>query len=328
MIACLYGRTAAPFVEPVVNDLGDAVARLRGELVPIAIEDALAHPQRCGEVERLYVLPFDAPSGHDPALLVRDLFPRALPVNSFAVQDLCWDKVLAQARLLERGVPVPESLITSDPAEVHSFVKRHDLAILKERASCGGQGHLIVWMEEGALYGDSGSHRYRLDLTNDGERCLNDDTMSYPAPFYVQRMVGSVRARRFEPGQLLRAYIVDNQVRFWTERYRERYARPSDWIVNAAREARYRFVQTVSEETQKLALRAAEAVGARIAAVDIVRTSSQGSLVLEVDVDSHHMMIDRSFKTIPEYRDFFDLDHYIARALVRADETVRKVGRV
>jgi hypothetical protein len=38
--------------------------------------------------------------------------------------------------------------------------------------------------------------------------------------------------------------------------------------------------------------------------------------VLEVDTDSHHMIIDRQFKYIPEYRDFFDLDRYIAEALI------------
>lgn len=328
VIACLYGRAGLPFLEPTINDLVDAVAHLRGELIPIAIEDALAHPQRCGEVERIYVLPFDAPAGYDPAILVRELFPRALPVISFAVQDLCWNKVLTQTRLLERGIPVPESLITSNSMELRSFVKRYGFAILKERSSCGGHGDLVVWLEDGELYGDSGSHRYRLALKDQGERRVNGETLTYPAPFYVQRLVGSVRTRRFEPGQQLRAYVVDNQVRFWAERYRERYTRPSDWMVHAAREARYRFLQTVSEETQKLALRAAEVVGARIAAVDIVRTGSQGSFVLEVDTDGHHMMIDRSFKRIPEYRDFFDLDHYIARALMRSEEPVRRAGQV
>jgi glutathione synthase/RimK-type ligase-like ATP-grasp enzyme len=107
-----------------------------------------------------------------------------------------------------------------------------------------------------------------------------------------------VKARQFEPGQVLRAYVVDNEVTFWTERFRERYQRPADWIVNVGLGARYRFVLNVSDEIRKVALRAAEVLGARIAAVDVIRTVAQGGMVLEVDTDGQHMMIDRQFKEI------------------------------
>jgi hypothetical protein len=320
MIACLYGRACAPFVEPVVRDLSAAAAAAGGEIQPLTIEAALTDPERRAAVHRLYVLPFDPPHLQEwptaPAALVRALFPRIDVATTFAVQDLCWDKVATQERLLDRGLPVPETLMSADPAEVREFVRVHGFAILKERFSCGGQGHIVVWFEGDQLVGDCGSHQYPLRLVTEGTRRLHGDGLVYPAPFYMQRLVAEVGPRGVTPGQVLRAYIVDNHVVFWSERYRDRYQRPSDWLISVARGAKYRFVLSVSEEVRKVALRSAEVIGMRIGVVDLIRTSGQGPYVLEVDTDGYHMMIDRQFKEIPEYREFFDLDRYIAEALL------------
>jgi ribosomal protein S6-L-glutamate ligase RimK-like protein len=320
MIACLYGRAYVPFVEAIVHDLCAAAFRAGSEIWPISIEAALTTPARCAEVHRLYVLPFDPPVRPDlpstPAALIRALFPRAEVATSFAVQDLCWDKIATQERLVERGLPVPDTLIGSDPHEVHAFVREHGFAILKERHSCAGQGHIVVWLEGDRLVGDGGSHQYRIDLVTHGSRHLHGEHLSYPAPFYVQRLIADVGPRATTPAQILRAYVVDHHIPFWTERYRDRYERPADWIINVGRGAKYRFIFDVSEEAKKIALRTADVVGARMAAVDLIRTGSSGPYVLEVDTDSRHMIIDRQFKHIPEYRDFFDLDRYIAEALL------------
>jgi len=313
MIACLYGRDFAPFVEPVVRDLCAAAAAAGGEVQPLTIEAAVADPQRRAAVHRLYALPFDAPGPVGP--FIRHLFPRVEIVTSFAAQDLCWDKVATEERLLNRGVPVPETLMSTDTGDVYEFVRTHAFAILKERHSCAGQGHVVVWLEDGQLVGDSGSHQYRVELVPSGRRHLRDNRLIYPGPFYVQRLVGDLGSRGFTPGQLLRAYVVDNQIAFWTERYREQYVRPADWIVNISRGAKYRFVQNVSEEAKKIALRSAEVIGLRIGVVDLIRTGRGDSYVLEVDTDGYHMLIDRQFKSIPDFRDFFDLDRYIAEAL-------------
>ena len=320
MIACLYGRAFAPFVEPVVRDLSAAATAAGGEIQPLTIETALTDQARRAAVHRLYVLPFDPPPSSQwpeaPAAMVRALFPRVDVPTSFAVQDLCWDKVATQERLLDRGVPVPETLMSADPDEVHAFVHAHGFAILKERFSCGGQGHIVIWFDGDQLVGDGGSHQCRIELVTAGDRRLYGDRLVYPGPFYVQRLVADVGPRSITPGQVLRAYIVDNQVVFWSERYRDRYQRPADWLINVGRGAKYRFVLNVSEEVRKVALRSAEVIGMRIGVVDIIRTGSQGPYVLEVDTDGYHMMIDRQFKEIPEYRDFFDLDRYIAEALL------------
>lgn len=316
MIACVFGRAFAPFVEPVVRDLCTAAAAAGGDVRPLTIEGALQDRRRVAEAHRVYVLPFDPPESVSAATVIRDLFPRAEIATSFTAQDLCWDKIATQELLVERGLPVPDTLITSDPDDVQQFVREHGFAILKERYGCAGQGHVVLWLEDGELVGDAGSHRYRMELVPHGARRLAGECLTYPPPFYVQRLVADIGPRGVSPGQVLRAYVIDNHIAFWTERYRDRYVRPSDWIINVGLGAKYRFLHDVSEETKKIALRSAEILGLRIAAVDLIRTGSGGPYVLEVDTDSHHMIIDRQFKYIPDYRDFFDLDRYIADALL------------
>lgn len=320
MIVCLYGRPYAPFVEPVVHDLIGAAAALGTEIRPLTIEDACRLPRAFESVRQVYVLPFDPPAskiGPNAAQdVVAEIFPNARPVVGFGQHELCWDKIATQERLRDRGVPIPDTLVTAFPEDVTEFVRTHEFAVLKQNRSCAGQGHFVVWFDDNQLVADGGSHRYVLDLVADGPAHLHGDRLSYPAPFYLQRLIADIGPRSVTPPQVLRAYVVDREIVFWTERFRERYARPSDWIINRALGARYRFVQNVSDEAQKAALRAAEAVGARVCAVDLVRTARGGTYVLEVDCDGIHMFIDRGFKQAPEYRPFFDFDYYIARAIV------------
>lgn len=315
MIACVYGRAFAPFVEPVARDLCAAAAALGGDLRALTLEAAMAEPARAAEVRCLYVLPFDPPPALTAATVIRETFPKAELVTSFAVQDLCWDKLASQELLLERGVPVPDTIVSAEPADVHQFVRRHQFAILKERYGCGGQGHMVVWLDGDALVGDSGSHQYQIELVAHGQRRLQGERLMYPGPFYVQRLVADI-GRRVSPGQVLRAYIIDSQIAFWTERYRDRYLRPADWIISVGLGAKYRILQDISEEAKKVAIRSAEVVGLHIGVVDLIRTGSAGPYVLEVDTDSHHMLIDRQFKHIPEYREFFNFERYIAEALL------------
>lgn len=325
MFACVYGAAMSPFVEPIARDLARAVQEQAGTLRLTTIEEARRHRAQSALVERLYVLPFD-PSTDDPTTELKQIFPRAQLVNSIAAQDLCWDKIATQERLVQRGIPTPDTLVTQNPEEVLSFVKKHEFAVLKEPRSCGGYGHFILWLDDsGKLAADCGSHQYHLKLKPSGRARLQEANLQLPAPFYVQRMIGLYGPRGVQPPQVLRAYVVDSEVVLTTERYRERYERPSDWIVNVARGARYRFVLNLSAELNKLAVRAAESVGTRVAAVDIVRTGGGGPYVLEVDTDGYHMFIDRQFKEIPEYRDFFDIDRHIARAILRdaPEPTVR-----
>ncbi len=319
MIAILYGADFAPFVEPIARDLCAAGAALGVDFLPLTLERAVRHPARAAQVQRLYVLPFELPAGESarPKAFVRRLFANAEVVNSMEAHELCWDKLTAMQRLVGRGIPVPESIYTSSADEVREFLAAHRFAILKERRACGGQGHVVLCDGDEVLVGESGGRRFVVELADEeAPRRLRQGVLTYPAPYYVQRLIGDTTAAGgFRPGQLLRAYVVDGQIAFWTERYRERYRRASDWVVNVGFGARYRFVLETSQEIRKIALRTADVLGVRVGAVDLVRTGSSGPYVLEADTDGYHMYIDRTFKQIPDYRDVFDLDRFIAAAI-------------
>ena len=154
MVVCVYGRAAAPFVEPVVRAICRAAPA--GAIRPLAIEAALQDPGLCAGVHRVYVLPFDAPPQSGAGAVIRQLFPRAEIAVGFAAQDLCWDRLAVQQRLHDRGLPVPETLVSSDPAEAAEFVLRHGVALLRERHAYGGQGNLAVWCEADQLWADGG----------------------------------------------------------------------------------------------------------------------------------------------------------------------------
>jgi glutathione synthase/RimK-type ligase-like ATP-grasp enzyme len=324
MILCLYGRTTAPFVEPVVADLQRAAAHRGKRVEAVTIEEAVRERQRWEEVERLYVLPFDPPLDAPRELpiaaasLVRTLFPRAAVANSVAAHEQCWDKLAAARRLLDRGVPMPESLITSAPEEAAAFVREVGHAILKEPRSCGGHGHVILFPgDDGQIVGETFGRRYLVELEAAGiGRKLDLGILHVPPPFFLQRLMANAgRGGLLLPAQILRAYIVDGQVLFWTERYRDRIRRPSDFVISVALGARYRFLPAVSEEAKKAALRAAEAFDVRIGVVDLLHAGER-TYVLEVDTDGPHMMIDRSFKRIPDFRPPYDFDDYIAESLI------------
>jgi glutathione synthase/RimK-type ligase-like ATP-grasp enzyme len=327
MIACLYGRSCAPFVEPIVRDLQVSVTQQGERLLPITIERATAEisdwrPR--GGVDRLYVLPFDVPRHlppdvpNTPAALARKLFPAARELNSFDVQEICWDKPQLMERWLSRGLQVPESLLSSSVEDATEFVRAHEWAVLKSPRSAGGHGHYIVSPAADGLIAEARGQRYELELVPAGARShITDRRLRYAGPFFLQRLVAEVGARNvMRPAQHLRAYVVDGQLLFWTERYRARYSRLSDWIVGTDPGARHRFLFSVGEEARKLALRAAEVIGMRFGAVDLLRTNADGAFVLSANSDGHHMAIDRGFKQLPEFRDCFDLDRFLAEALV------------
>lgn len=337
MIVCLYGKTAEPFVAPALADLQGAAAARGGEIAALAIETAVRAEQAWQSVERLYVLPFDVPLHLPDSLpltatpLIQALFPRAELVNAPAAHELCWDKLVMARRLLERGVPMPESLITNDPEEARDFVRRHAHAILKETRSCGGHGHVVVFADDtGTIAGEIPGRRYAIDFEASGVgRTLAHGVLTCPPPFYLQRLVTGVgRAGVLSPAQILRAYIVDGQVVFWAERYRERVRRPADFIINATFGAKYRFLRNVSDAAQTVARRAAEVLGVRVGVVDLIRAGDDGPYVLEVDTDGYHMMIDRSFKLLPAYRDLYDLDRYVADLLLAPAVAPPRVARM
>jgi glutathione synthase/RimK-type ligase-like ATP-grasp enzyme len=326
MIACLYGRSAELFVAPMLARLQRAASERGAQIDAVSVEAAVAADREWQGVRRVYVLPFDIPPSMPAELpttapqLIEALFPRAEILNPPIIHELCWDKPSMTERLFERGVSVPESLITSDPDVAREFVDRHGQAILKAARSCGGHGHVVLFADaSGTIAGEvAPGRRYAVEFVAAGTgRSLAHGVLSTPPPFYLQRLVARPdRSGALKPGPIVRAYVVDRQIAFWTERYRDRVRRPSDFVITATFGAKQRFLPAVSDAVQTAARRAADALGIRVGVVDVIHAGEDGPFVIDVSTDGYHMMIDRSFTELPEYRDIYDFDGSIAELLL------------
>ena len=321
-IACVYGSGAAAFVEPTVRDLARFVGTHRTDLVGVNLDQAVLQARVMSDVSLVYVLPFEMPRGVEdaPFDLLTSIFPSASVVNALPPHDLSCDRLQLSERLIERGVAVPETLVTDSPEEVRDFIRQNELAILREPNVGGDGGGLLVFCDrEGTVVGEAHGRRYVVEFVeaSDGaRRSLSHGVLSHPPPFFVQRMVTRVgRQGVLLPAPVARAFVVDDHVRFWIESDRERVRRPSDFLLTVESGARRKFVQVVSGEAEKIARRIAKVVGFQIGVVDLIRSDS-GYVVLEVATDGRQCMIDRSVKQLPEFREAFDIDKAIAESLM------------
>jgi len=314
MIACVYGTGAAAFVEPVIRDLVQLAEARRLELVGVNLE-RLPTTTTFNEVSQVYVFPLEAgvADGDELYRLLSRRFPNATVINPPAAHHLSADRVALGARLLERGVPMPETLVTDDPKEVRDFVVRYEHAVLRDLRAAGvGSSLLLVADADRTLVGEARGRRYVVEPLAEGSgRHLEHGVLSVAPPFLVQRMVTRIGRRGvLTPAPVLRAFVADDHVPYWIESYRDRVERPSDFLLTTETKTPRRFLQVVSDEADKLARRALKVVGSPIGAVDLIR-SDTGLVVLDVVIDGAHRMIDRSYKKLPEFRGAFDLDRYL-----------------
>lgn len=314
-IACVYDNGAAVFVESTVRDLARHALALGVEVTGVDI-GRIKVPR--STVSLVYVLPFDSPPGCDRLAELAEAFPSAAIANSPAAHELTTDRVALGERLLERGIPIPESLVTDSPVEAREFIGECQHAVLRDvRAGRRGGGLVVVMTGDGMVAGEIRGRRYVVEFGDDvADIRLAHGVLSHPPPYFLQRLVTRVgRHGVLNPAPVQRAFVIDEVIPFWIESYRDRASRPSDYLVAAETGARRRFLQVVSDEAEKLVRRVAKVVGSTTCAVDIVRSDS-GYVVLDVVTDGRNMIIDRSFKQLPEYRGAFDLDRHIAAALV------------
>jgi len=171
-------------------------------------------------------------------------------VNHSSVLELAGDKVLASLRLQEAGIPTPKTVVALSPEAAMSAIERVGYpAVLKP--AVGSWGRLMA----------------KVDNPEDAEQILeHKSALASPvhSVFYVQEYVP-------KPDRDLRVFVVGG------EAVAAMYRRSADWRTNAARGASAEAAPLSSELTE-LALRAADAVGGGVLAVDLME--SPGGLVV------------------------------------------------
>ena len=175
-------------------------------------------------------------------------------VNPSSVLELAGDKILCSLRLAERHIPTPRTIVALSPEAAMSAIEQIGYpAVLKP--AVGSWGRLMA----------------KVDNAEDALQILeHKSALSSPihSVFYVQEYVP-------KPDRDLRVFVVGHDA------VAAMYRRSADWRTNAARGAEAEAAP-ISPELRELALRAAEAVGGGVLAVDLME-SPQGLVVHEVN---------------------------------------------
>jgi [lysine-biosynthesis-protein LysW]---L-2-aminoadipate ligase len=171
-------------------------------------------------------------------------------VNSPSVVELAGDKVLCSLRLAERHVPTPRTVVALSPEAAMTAIEQIGYpAVLKP--AVGSWGRLMA----------------KVDNAEDAQQILeHKSALSSPihSVFYVQEYVP-------KPDRDLRAFVVGSEV------VAAMYRRSTEWRTNAARGGSAEAAP-LSSDLVDLALRASEAVGGGVLAVDLME--SPGGLVV------------------------------------------------
>lgn len=172
--------------------------------------------------------------------------------NDARAIERCVDKSMTSFLLARAGISTPDTWVTE------SF--EHARAIVQREAGAGG---LVLK----PLFGSQGRGLRLIHKPDDMSRDGNGTGV-----YYLQRFVGVERDGYHD----FRLLVVRGRVIAAMQR------RSSHWITNVKRGGRPVAV-VVNDEMNALAVRAAAAVGADFAGVDIVYTADQQPTVLEVN---------------------------------------------
>ncbi len=175
-------------------------------------------------------------------------------VNPYDVVALCGDKVLASLRLQKKGIPTPRTIVALTPeAALRALDDIGYPAVLKPPV--GSWGRLLA----------------KVDDREEAEQILeHKSALGSPlhSVFYIQEYI-------HKPGRDVRALVVGDDL------VAAMYRVSDDWRTNAARGARAEPLDP-SPELAELAVRASEAVGGGVLAIDLMESPS-GLVVHEVN---------------------------------------------
>ncbi|WP_439941449.1 lysine biosynthesis protein LysX [Streptomyces sp. BBFR115] len=175
--------------------------------------------------------------------------------NPSGVIEVCGDKILTSLALVAAGLPTPRTVVAVTPDAALGAIEEIGYPAVVKPA-VGSWGRLMSKVND----------RDAAETLVEHKQALRSPSHSV---FYVQELID-------KPGRDIRAIVLGDQV------VAAVYRRSEHWITNTARGATTEPCE-ITPELAKLALRAAEAVGGGMLAVDLIERSDGEVLVTEVN---------------------------------------------
>ena len=261
------------------------------------------------DVDLVYVLPYDEQES------LKQLEAERLIINSIRAQEIAIDKIATSRLMLENNLPTPETAISQTPDAAVEMLDRYGIALLKSTNLCGGVGHRVLRCEGGTITTRRRDQTYQVVF---GERNrLLDQTLVLAPPYYVQRFIGTTEQTN---DRVYRMYVVGDRVVMGTMRVKAGVDTAEKSIINVATGAHYKFLQTLDEEMESLALRLANLIGFEIGVVDFLCESSGRPLIIEADCDGCHLFVCRKFQEASGYGARHNFNAYLVERLAEIVE--------
>lgn len=176
-------------------------------------------------------------------------------VNSYRVADTCGNKLLTTSALMRAGVPGPRTLVAFTPESALEAIETLGYPVVLKPA-VGSWGRLLSKVND----------REAAEAILEHKQVLGTYHHSI---FYVQEYID-------KPRRDIRAFVVGDETIAAIYRYSEH------WITNTARGGQASDCR-VTPELNELCVRAAQAVGGGVLAVDVLENGERGLLVNEVN---------------------------------------------
>jgi [lysine-biosynthesis-protein LysW]--L-2-aminoadipate ligase len=178
-----------------------------------------------------------------------------LTVNSAAVAEACGDKLITTALLAKAGVPQPHSRVAFTPESALETIEAMGYPVVLKPV-IGSWGRLLAKVND----------RDSAEAILEHKATLGSVQHSV---FYIQEYIR-------KPGRDIRVVVVGDKV------ITAIYRKSEHWITNTARGGEGELCP-VTPELEEVSLKAAQAVGGGVLAVDVIEDPERGMLVNEVN---------------------------------------------
>jgi [lysine-biosynthesis-protein LysW]---L-2-aminoadipate ligase len=176
-------------------------------------------------------------------------------VNTAAVAEACGDKLITSSLLARAGVPQPDSRVAFTPESALETIEAMGYPVVLKPV-IGSWGRLLAKVND----------RESAEAILEHKATLGSVQHSV---FYIQEYIK-------KPGRDIRAVVVGDKV------ITAIYRKSAHWITNTARGGEGELCP-VTLELEDICLKAAQAVGGGVLAVDVIEHAGRGLLVNEVN---------------------------------------------